>query len=439
VTNFVLHSSESVRDLNSQATLGVPFGRVLYFHDPAVRQAVIAVGAVHRRSELGITPEAFEYCAFVSRCYAKALRDLNKALSAGESKSLELVMIVPILLCVFELFQDHPGEAKKHMNGWLNVLLSRQFRRLHTSSIHSRAVLNERTLRDLFCRLEGQAMELFQSTSTTDEEALSDLDSQLIPKHFETLEQARDVLFTLVHSFFRSVRHNGLDESVWLNDRREYGVRLLQWSCTYAEYFKGHIPHIAGARSRAAALLRIYRQAACLLLSIQPKMKQSPEMSTLNDSHSLELDGICGTYDESDDVYNAHFSRLITRANSLLEVPKVGQFDVGRPSLVIDSGTCSPRQVEGDNINLYYQVRSLLPKGSISENIYATMGAYSVAEKVAAMEGKLLLAWGAACQSVRATSMDIILFMEERKLLMRHCTPDSKDKGLVWTQDWMVF
>jgi len=80
------------------------------FH-PAAKQAVIAVGAVHRRMELGITPEAFEYCDFAMRAYASAMHNLNEAFAMADPKSLELAMVVPVLLSLFETFQDNTDEA----------------------------------------------------------------------------------------------------------------------------------------------------------------------------------------------------------------------------------------------------------------------------------------------------------------------------------------
>ena len=69
---------------------------------PAVQQAMIALGAVHRQRELGLTPEAFNYCELAIKSYTKAIKGLNQALSANDPHSLELSVVVSVLFAAYE-------------------------------------------------------------------------------------------------------------------------------------------------------------------------------------------------------------------------------------------------------------------------------------------------------------------------------------------------
>lgn len=54
------------------------------FYHPTVQQAVLALGAVHRRLELDSLRRPFSYCDFALRTYTKALSSLQKALKARD-------------------------------------------------------------------------------------------------------------------------------------------------------------------------------------------------------------------------------------------------------------------------------------------------------------------------------------------------------------------
>jgi hypothetical protein len=89
--------------------------------DTTVPTVVVAVGAAHGIYELDITPRAFEFCEPARSSYAKALRAFNISLNHGSTIHL---IVVPLLLYVFELFQDNFETAGTHMNNWLRNLFS---------------------------------------------------------------------------------------------------------------------------------------------------------------------------------------------------------------------------------------------------------------------------------------------------------------------------
>lgn len=418
------------------------------FH-PAAKQAVIAVGAVHRRMELGITPEAFEYCDFAMRAYASAMHNLNEAFAMADPKSLELAMVVPVLLSLFETFQDNTDEASKHLVGWLKILFDRQFQRVGTSSVRTNVILNKENLLDLFARLESQAVELFKGVAKIDEQALNNSLNGLpeVPTFFATIEKARDLLFTLLHCFQKLEQECQGDQFVWLRAQQNLGIRLLEWSCVFADHSKRFISEMQRESALAARLLRIYRQAACLFL-----LMQSTDRSTKGESSESVAGCYSSTLQTTRDVYTAHFTRLIWRAESISNPTNNVdpnrdferlQLQLGQPTLTIDNGTSSPQNiasVRSRSSNLLQQVAALLRNTPECEKIWKIIGAYGVAERLGELEGNVLSTWTAAYrEELKATAMDIIVFLEQRKLLVRYCIPDTSDASLVWTQEWMTF
>lgn len=98
------------------------------------------------------------------------------------------------------------------------------------------------------------------------------------------------------------------------------------------------------------------------------------------------------TLQEMHDVYTAHFTRLIWRADRVCDTdvkpdedPEFAHYQMGQPSLVVDNGTSSAPGFDGTSsrsINLLHQVAALLSKTPGYKEIWQIMGAYSVAERL---------------------------------------------------------
>ena len=100
---------------------GVWSGRMISacFISEIVLQAVAAVGAVHRRWELGLTPEAFRWCEVSDRLYREMLRTWKRKVRLGKERDEEVVeewmevkMVLAKLCATFEAFQDEVGESE---------------------------------------------------------------------------------------------------------------------------------------------------------------------------------------------------------------------------------------------------------------------------------------------------------------------------------------
>ena len=421
--------------------------RACYFH-PAVQQAVVALGAVHRRLELGLTPEAFNYCDFALRTYNRAVKSLQKALKEGDPGSLDLSIVVSMLFCAFETFQGNYDEASQHMVGGLKILFDRKLQLLSTSSTQTSTVFCLESLFDLFSRLESLANEVFDnSTSIMSLFSASD-DTTLpeIPTVFHSLEEARDVLFMLVHSRTPFLTCDERDEEALLTSHQDYVAHLFQWSCVYAEYFKRFKKGMSLSNSKAALLLRVYREAAYLVILIQPSPCSLDRFITLGGGPDLSYDSGCKTYREKEEVVQAHFAKISSLADSLSERPYPGTGMGSQPcsvsSFSVDDGILPPLYLAATkcrSTKVRHQATSLLSRTAKRGQVWGKLGVYAIAERLSAMEEGALSACGAVPAHSQTTSMDVTVFLEERRFLMRYCIPNQEDGSLTWTQDWFAF
>ena len=265
---------------------------------PAVQQAMIALGAVHRRRELGLTQEAFNYCELAIKSYTKAIKGLNQALTAKDAHSLELSVVVSVLFAAFETFQNNYADATKHMVAGLKILFDRKLKRISTTATTSRVIFNSKTLLDLIDRLEIMCDGFFESLLIIPEISLED-DEPLfpyVPNHFNTLEEARDVLVALVHQVLPLLYHDPRDRATRFRQHQDYVAVLFRWSCTYAEYFKQFKSSMSVSNSRAAMLLRVYREAAYLVLLVDKTTSPADALITQVEDPELHCDFSCHTH-----------------------------------------------------------------------------------------------------------------------------------------------
>ena len=421
--------------------------RACYFH-PAVQQAMVALGAVHRRLELGLTPEAFNYCDFALRIYSKALSSLQKALKEGDAGSLDLPIVASMLFCAFEIFQGNYEDARKHMVSGLKILFDRKLQLLSTTSTRNFAVFSIESLLELFSRLENLANDVFENPATIasllpdpENTALPD-----IPAQFNSLEEARDVLIKLVHSRAPFLTRDDRNETALLASHQDYVAHLFEWSCVYAEFFKRFKKLMSLSHSKAAMLLRVYREAAYLVILVQPTPCSPDRFIIMNEDPDLDCNSTCSTYRERQEVIQAHFAKVSSLADSLSERPYPGTGIGSQPcsvsSFSVDDGILPPLYLGSTkcrSTKVRHQATSLLSRMAGRGRVWGKLGVYAIAERLSAIEEGALSACGFVPSQPQTTSMDVTVFLEERRLLMRYCIPDPKDGSLTWTQDWVAF
>ncbi|KAJ9602367.1 hypothetical protein H2200_013222 [Cladophialophora chaetospira] len=458
------------------------------FQHPTVAAAAAAVGAVHRRFELGISREAFEYCDISDKLYQKALRKLADDMVSNPNAA-EINLIVMKLFSIYETFQGNYDSAQLHMTNALKGLLSRKMRTTYKDTQYRAVDISYESLKRLFLKLELESVRSFGGLATilsdpiasssdpylTPLSQFDELDSDLpdpnpykIPPAFSSLSQARDVLFTEAEWIWHTwtLLEDGSLMGVGWKRHHTHISRLLQWSMAYAEYAKTEISVKNSADRHPSQLLKAYREAAYLLLLTQMAF-HSPDTGAVivplcDPPETCDCHRSCRNYAERKEALNAHFARLLVLSESIFNRSSFFAYD--EHSMSVDSGIGPPLYLGATDCRstkVRHQVTSLLNKSEIQHRIWDTLGVYTIAEKLSAIEEHAVTACGAVDDELEPKWVDITFFLEERKVLLRYCHPDREGRGgrvrgtglwtgedrwdesgtggLVWTQEWVAF
>lgn len=420
---------------------------------PVVMQAAAACGAVHRRFGMGITRQAFEYCEHASKLHAKALRTLKSLETVASIHDRDAIMMARMVLSLFEGFQGNFSAALENLGRGMKLLLCRPMTLLHSESRHCSVNVAPNTFRDLFHQLNCRAVQLFGSQSKilaywTKGNILPD-----IPDVFDSLEQARDYLFTEVEW----IMHGTARESVTVGDQSEAQIlhvtRLLKWSVTYANTIRS-MPNRTSEEKQMCSLMKLVRNAAYLLLYlllfIQVETPSPPlpnideEIDDVPDqTQSLKLSNqeLWSTLQSRDDL-NTNLARVVVLVDSVLD--EKGIFSYDEHSVSFDSGVGPPRMPdpeESASTKTRHRVKSLLVERHGIDSLWEILGVYGVAERLSSLEEHAVIS---SIRSILPTEIDpkwvdITCLMESRKLLLRYCRPDEFGAGMIWTQEWWAF
>ncbi|KAL2427012.1 hypothetical protein ABEF95_006656 [Exophiala dermatitidis] len=456
------------------------------FEYPTVMLAAAAVGAVHRRYQLGISREAFEYCDISDKLYRRALKSLSGDIASGHPNAAELNMLTLKLFCIYETFQGNYDVAQMYLASGLKGLLSKNMHTTYRDTQYRPVNVSYESLRRLFLKLELESVRLFAGPATilSDPEAqtpvslitppspdwspplVPDPNPYPIPSNFTSLSEARDFLFTETKWIWQTwtLLEQGALTGSGFSRHQVHISRLLQWSMAFAEYSKNEMDRGKSPDGRAAQLLKAYREAAYLLLLTQMALHE-PETGAvivpLCDPPELcDCHRSCRSYAERREALNAHFARILVLSESILNRDSLFAYD--EHSISMDSGIGPPVYLgtQCRSTKVRHQVTALLEKSEIQSRVWDTLGVYAVAEKLSSIEEHAVVQCGAVPHELEPKWVDITLFLDERRVLLRYCTPDMDGQGgkmrgtglvspryggysgaggLIWTQEWASF
>lgn len=422
------------------------------FQHPVVLQAAAAVGAVHRRFGFGLTREAFEYCEIANNLQRKALKSMHDFEKEGGASSREVLMIASMLLGLFEGFQSNYEAAVHHMTAGLRKLLHRPTRIVHSESRYSHIEMKPDVFRQLYHRIYCRAVQLFGSEAhilcyPEDGKSLPD-----IPNIFESLEQARDLLFTEVEWILHAPTRLLQDPVARCEVQNMHVSRLLRWSVAYAETIR-QWPERSSREKRACMLLKLTRNITYLLLYLV--------LFVLVDSHCQPIPEIDLQFTEEDEdfdlaIANSKLWNLIQRreelkinlgrvhfqAQSIIDENSI--FGYEESCMNLDSGIGPPRLARPgpeSSAKTRHLVKSLLNRTQGEDKMWEILGVYGIAERLSAIEEHAVIA---AIKEVIPEDLDpkwvdLNCFLDERRMLLRYCRPDGFGLGTIWTQEWLVF
>ena len=410
------------------------------FTHSTVFYAVCAVGAVHRRFELGITPEAFRWCEVSDKMYRRAMQSRETPTSGDAQKpSPEIASMTLLLFSIYEVFQGNNDLSGQYATESFRLLAERSTTVIYSETRALDLQLNPQNLRRLFSTMEFEAMRLFGSVPE-DQQVKDPPDP--VPREFSSLNQARDVIFVEVKQLWLLYQRAGFNEQIRLSFQQNHIDRILQWSAAYAEHVRAQGPTDRPMQAqKMRQLLKWYREAAYLLLLMQTTFEEfdATEKGHLSDVPTLfSTDRGCRTLSERQDTLNAHFARLSITAESIID--GVSPFSHDEHSLSIDTGLGPPLQLGNGNCcstKLRHQVQSLLSGTPGHEKVWEKLGVYAILERLTSIEEHAVEACSPLPPSLNAQWLDLTYFLDQRKVLMRYCTPNEKGTGMTWTQTWL--
>lgn len=420
---------------------------------PAVQQAMIALGAVHRRFELGITPEAFEYCAFSMKAYSRAMALTRGLLENERPQSAELTIILSWLFGAFEVFQGNDEAACRHLKSGLKAFFAQKFKKQESRTVRRNVSLNEENVRRFFRKLELKSNEIFGEPARLLCKSGDMSELPEVPEHFYSLDHARDVIFTQIQWNFWALSYEARDESNQLANLSERVSRMLQWSVSYAKLCKSLTTKISpcqGSRQAASCLLRISRELSYIILLLQPATTREYEGEKFCSRH-------IGDEAQRINTMNNHFAKLLIMSDRLLNSDvRIFEQSLKRPSFGVDSGIQPPLylvatrcrsakvpEIRVRSTKIRHQAQSLMKDTPREAKMRHALGAYNIAERTSMLEEEAALSCGALPDEIsdKARWVDLTCYLEERKVLRSYCIPEEGTgvDGLVWVQEWITF
>jgi hypothetical protein len=182
--------------------------------EPAVSQAVIALGALHERSSLPLQSNSADgqraiQTSFPLRQYSRALGGLRQYLSIAKGLDLNIVLICALIHISIEVIQNNYANAIMHLENSLQ-LLRQSSRRIEDEKVDQPSQYSrlnnmevDLDLARAFLRLDLQASTYLgrRAPALAEKEAAS-----AMPARFSSLNQSKDVLDSLTRQLYSLIR-----------------------------------------------------------------------------------------------------------------------------------------------------------------------------------------------------------------------------------------
>lgn len=349
--------------------------------EPAIRYAVIALGALH---EITGHKRSLEHLGgnrvkisvdYPLKQYTKALSYLRQILSPASDRSLELALLCSLLLICFEILQENHALALFHLQHSLHILyqqldmktLASPAGRLTTQ--FGQAPIDEHLVQ-AFVRLDLQAsvtvgMRKPVMASETSRTGISDL--------FHCVEEARCSLLIIIGSIYSFMRSTADDYryrtpgSVPITALAESFVlerSLRQWDCSLTAFLSGPDAKMNFHDEQAISILQIQHKVAVILIAT------------------------CLYAEETIfDRYNAEFERIVSLADDLIK--NGGVADNKGFRFQLDLGIIQPLYFAATKCRSHYlrfHAISLLYSVPYPEGVWDGFVSAKIAERVMAIE-----------------------------------------------------
>jgi hypothetical protein len=370
-------------------------------HEPAIRHAAIAMGALHEkftlRGDILLGGDDWKGWneSFALGQYVKALGSLLEPRRKKEKQAADVALMTCVLFICFETLRGHHGAAIAHVDAGIKIITELSSNRISSSSTPSNFSVSANpytplsTLNRIFIRLETQAATVTfgrrRQLISSAYDFGPDGYQQDIPQTFTSIEEARNSL-----EYIRTVRARSVPSSPIsaISSHLEVAkmhiaielthsvaaLRLRQWSSAFESYLATS-PTLEDEKTRKSVLLlRIHK----LLIGI-----------------SLGIDFFRALTDETVwDEYTFEFEAIISHATELIDSSWIAEPGQKQRIFNLDTGIIIPLYfVAGKCRN--YRIRrkaiELLKASGRQEGVSNSDLTARVAERLVEVEEKGLL------------------------------------------------
>ncbi|KAL4816017.1 hypothetical protein BDW67DRAFT_57557 [Aspergillus spinulosporus] len=248
-------------------------------HEPSVRHAMTAIGALHERFELSASAAGSAILTvegsapteqFVLEEYNKSIQVLVKSLPAhSRGESINLALTTCCLFICLEMLRGNRKEALDHIEAGLRIIYKHE--QLTSTGPGWTSELYQQ-LRDLFLRLNLQASFMGRMLAPISVDSLDTRYGHI----FTDLLEARSHLDRLMTKALRFVRSVGIMreerppavQAKFEAERDQSCEELLFWRWSLDKLLAKLGPEVQQSDLCASLLLRIYYQAALLWLRV---------------------------------------------------------------------------------------------------------------------------------------------------------------------------
>ncbi|KIM98651.1 hypothetical protein OIDMADRAFT_74156, partial [Oidiodendron maius Zn] len=219
-------------------------------HEPAIRHAAIALGALHESSEVGSRAEP---SIFAMEQYGKAIRYLVKPIREKQKQAADVALMTCVLFVCFEMMRGSYGTAISHIDSGVKIIseLQPSNKPTETWSVSTIPYAEPSVLHPIFIRLDRQVSEIASGRKRVLlDQILEDKAAgyhEDIPLVFSSLEQARNSLEhirTFEMRFVRSATSqpsfsDPVKRSLMLDISRSLSfIHLQKWSTAFNSFIQ---------------------------------------------------------------------------------------------------------------------------------------------------------------------------------------------------------
>lgn len=441
-------------------TGGVPTHPVLF-------TAAAALGAVHRRFTYGISKEALEYCGHAANLGTKALKELEALKKQSVNYDIvgtssmggtgigiydrDVIMLAEILMAMFETFQTNRDEAMAHMGRGVKYLLHRPLTISRVENRYCAVESKPNTFRNLFHQILCRAMQLFETPTNI---LVRWGQGKLLPNMpvaFESLDQARDYIFTEFYWILNAPVKLSQNEVQRYEAQVQHVNRLVQWSLAYTRFIRGM--RRTPVQKTACMLLQLTRNAtylfiyATLFVSIDSTLPKLPDIHEVDDDSGQHQGLVVATRALWEmilkrDELNISLGRVKALIDHVLD--KYGIFKYEEYSTGMNAALPSPQNIDtpvASRLPPNQRANSIMQKVSTSNQSSNILDLYGIAISVTNLEERAMIEAikRFVPPHIDPRMVDATVFIEDRQVVLRYCQPDALGFGIMWTQEWWAF